>query len=198
MASGYGSRTLIQSAVHVLNSSKENASALSSGNEKRHVRSDDDLWALSETGIGDPERSPKIDPLVGRSDANLCGTQILHFTGSTSGPELRSSGGQDSPKINQNRPVPKLRSSWLLQKPPYLPKEIEIMKPIPKPRRSLLETDENTVVKAEGFCFMLTGDGDNEQKETEANKNETTAGASKEVVTDTEKEEENSTSNVEI
>ena len=80
-ASGYGSRTLTRSAVHVLDSSKDKASALSSKHEKIHTQFvNDDLRESLETGIGDPKRSPTIDPLVGRSDANVCGTQILHFT----------------------------------------------------------------------------------------------------------------------
>ena len=82
-----------------------------------------------------------------------------------------------------------------MEKPPELPKEnVELTKPVTKPRLSLIETDENTVVKAEGFCFMLTGDGDNEQKETEANKNETTADfrrSTSSVVIETKNEEEN-------
>ena len=81
VASGYGSRTLTHSAAHALVDNKENASALSSLYEKIDIQNDDNgLGELLETGIGDPKKSPKIDPLVGRSDANLCGTQILHFT----------------------------------------------------------------------------------------------------------------------
>ena len=57
-ASGYGSRTLTQSAAHVLNGSKENASALSSLNEKRHVKSGDScLRGLSEIEVGVPRSS---------------------------------------------------------------------------------------------------------------------------------------------
>ena len=134
------------------------------------------------------------------------GTQITTFTGSTSGPELLSTGGKDSPKINQNRPVPKPRSSWLLQKPlgksggatKDLPKDVEIMKTVPKPRLSFLEKSENIVEKSEGVCFMFTGNGEDKQKETESNKNKTTADASEEVVTEETEENENPTSNVEI
>ena len=83
VASSYGSRTLTHSAVHVLQSSKDHASALSSLHEKIHTQNNDNgLWELSETKVGDSKRLPKIDPLVGRSDAKLCGTQIQHFTGS--------------------------------------------------------------------------------------------------------------------
>ena len=58
VASGYGSRTLIQSAAHVPNGSKENASALSLLNEKRLVQNDDnDLRELSETRVGVPKAS---------------------------------------------------------------------------------------------------------------------------------------------
>ena len=64
----------------------------------------------------------------------------------TSGPELF--GGTDSLKINQNRPVPKPRSSWLMEKPPDIPKNMETMKPVPKTRWSLLKTDENIVVES--------------------------------------------------
>ena len=74
------------------------------------------------------------------------------------------------------------------------------MKPVPKQRRSLLETSENIVIKSE-LCsqeFMFTGNCEDEQKETESNKNKTTVDVSKEVVTEETKEEENSTSNVEI
>ena len=56
VASGYGSRTLTQSAAHLLKESKENASALSFENEKRLVQSDNGLWALSETEVKDPKR----------------------------------------------------------------------------------------------------------------------------------------------
>ena len=42
------------------------------------------------------------------------------------------------------------------------------MKPVPKPRLTLSETDENIVVESVGVCFMFTGDGDNEQKQTES------------------------------
>ena len=59
---------------------------------------------------------------------------------------------------------------------------MKIMKPVPKPRLTLSETDENIVVESEGVCFMFTGDGDNEKKQTESTKNETAAGASKKVV----------------
>ena len=105
VASGYGSRTLVQSAAHMLNGSKETASALSLLNEKRLVQTtDNDLRELSETGVGVPETSENVDsttsgvlrdrttgfktccftgsgPTRG-SDANECGTQILLFTGS--------------------------------------------------------------------------------------------------------------------
>ena len=55
VASGYGSRTLTQSAAHVLNGSKENASVSSLSNEKRLVQSgDNDLRELSETKVGVP------------------------------------------------------------------------------------------------------------------------------------------------
>ena len=60
-----------------------------------------------------------------------------------------------------------------MEKPPELPKSVEIMKPIPKPRQSLLETSENIVVKSEGVCFMFAGNGEDKQKENEPNKNET-------------------------
>ena len=71
------------------------------------------------------------------------------------------------------------------------------MKPVPKPRLSLLETGENIVERSEGVCFMFTGNSENEQKDAESNKNETTADSSKEVVTK-ETKEENSTLKVEI
>ena len=51
VASGYGSRTLTHSAVHVLDSSKDHASAFSSQCEKIHTQhGDNDLWELSFTG----------------------------------------------------------------------------------------------------------------------------------------------------
>ena len=88
LASGYGSRTLTHSAVHVLDSSKDNASALSSLHEKIPTQNgDNDLWELSETQVGDPKRLSWIDSFVGRSDANVCGTQSSHFTGSHFRPE---------------------------------------------------------------------------------------------------------------
>ena len=60
--SGYGSRTLTHSAVHVLKSSKENASALSSLDEKSYVQMrDNDLRELSETQIGDPKRFSDVN-----------------------------------------------------------------------------------------------------------------------------------------
>ena len=52
------------------------------------------------------------------------------------------------------------------------------MKPIPKIRRSLLETNENNVIKSEVVCYMFAEDSEDKQKENESNKNETTAGAS--------------------
>ena len=55
VASGCGLRTLTHTAVRVLDSSKDNAYALSSLHEKIHTQNgDNDLWELSETGIGDP------------------------------------------------------------------------------------------------------------------------------------------------
>ena len=69
----------------MLNGSKETASALSLSNEKRLVQSvDNDLRELSEN-VGSTTSGVLRDnsgPTRG-SDANLCGTQILHFTGST-------------------------------------------------------------------------------------------------------------------
>ena len=62
VASGYGSRTLTQSAAHLLICSKENASALSLVNEKRHVKSGDScLRELSETKAGVPKTSENVD-----------------------------------------------------------------------------------------------------------------------------------------
>ena len=52
-ASGYGSRTLTHSAVHMLDSSKDHASALSSLYEKIHTQNDDNgLRELSEAEVG--------------------------------------------------------------------------------------------------------------------------------------------------
>ena len=50
----------MQSAVHVLNGSKENASALSLLNEKRLVRNDNGLGALAETRVGVPLTSENV------------------------------------------------------------------------------------------------------------------------------------------
>ena len=62
VASGYGSRTLTHSAVHVLDTSKDHASALSSLYEKIHTQNDDNgLWELSETEVG----YFKIPPFTG-------------------------------------------------------------------------------------------------------------------------------------
>ena len=83
VASGYGSRMLTQSAAHVLLSSKENASAISLSSEKRLVKSDNDFWALPETKVGVPKTPENNSGPTRGSDANLCGTQILHFTGSS-------------------------------------------------------------------------------------------------------------------
>ena len=61
VASGYGSRTLTHSAVHVLDSGKDHVSALSSLHVKIHARyGDSDLWELSETQVGDPKRFSKV------------------------------------------------------------------------------------------------------------------------------------------
>ena len=55
VASCYNSRTLTHSAVHVLDSSKDHASALSSLHENIHTPFvNDDLRKSLETGIGDP------------------------------------------------------------------------------------------------------------------------------------------------
>ena len=116
--------------------------------------------------------------------------KIPSFTGSTSGPELRSSGDKHSLKINHNRPVPKPRSSWLLEKHPELPIIDETMKPIQKPRLSLSETNENIVVNSEVVGFKFAENSEDEQKENEFNKN-VTADVSKEVITEETEEKEN-------
>ena len=64
VASGYGSRTLTHSGVHVLDSSKDHASALSLLHEKIHTHIvDSDFKELSETGIGGPKVFSQLDPL---------------------------------------------------------------------------------------------------------------------------------------
>ena len=81
VVSVYGSRTLTHSAAYVLEGGTHYTSSPSSKYEEVHTQNgDNDLRELSKTNVGDPKRSPTIDPLVGRSDANVCGTQILHFT----------------------------------------------------------------------------------------------------------------------
>ena len=92
LASGYGSRTLTHSVAYVLEGSKHNASALSSMSEKIHIHNgENDLRGLSKTQVGVPETSDNANGMPNgscftgsgptqRSDANVCGTQILHFT----------------------------------------------------------------------------------------------------------------------
>ena len=92
VASGYGSRTLTHSAAHMLKSSKENASALSSLDEKSYVQMvDNDLRELSETQIGVPKASDKVDNTTSgvlrdqmvESKKNGAMPKSSHFTGST-------------------------------------------------------------------------------------------------------------------
>ena len=61
-ASGYGSRTLTHSEVHMLDCSKDNASEISFLHEKTHTQNvDNDLRELSETEVG----YPKVPPFTG-------------------------------------------------------------------------------------------------------------------------------------
>ena len=102
VASGYGSRTLTQSAAHMLKNSKENASALSLANEKSYVQmGDNDLRELSETQIGvpvTPEHERSVvqttcftgsnlqsveDGLLKRQNLNGGVAKITSLTGST-------------------------------------------------------------------------------------------------------------------
>ena len=73
-ASGYGYGTLTHSAAHVLDNSKE-----------IHTQKvDDNFRESSENKVGVPETTYFTGSRPTRgSDANLCGTQILHFTIST-------------------------------------------------------------------------------------------------------------------
>ena len=81
MASGFGSRTLTHSAVHMLDSSKDHASASSSLYGTIHTQFiNSDFKELSKTKVEDPKRSSEIDPLVGRLDAQPTGTKATCFT----------------------------------------------------------------------------------------------------------------------
>ena len=114
MASGYGSRTLTQSAAHTLFSSKENASALSLSNEKRYVQAEgNDLRELSEAKVGVPTTSENVGNTISGvlrdnsgptrgSYAVRCGTKILHFTGSNL--HLEEEGVLQRPKAFKRMP----------------------------------------------------------------------------------------------
>ena len=155
VASGYGSSTLTQSAAHALFSSEENVSSLQ-GEARSSKVCETPVMESRDSGIPITSFTGSTTSVLPQTNNNSVKTTC--FTGSTSGPELRSSEGRDLTEVNQKALVlrPKQRKSLDMvvfpltmtsQKTPDLPENCEIMKPTPKPRRSLLETNERLLQK---------------------------------------------------
>ena len=101
VASGYGTRTLTQSAMHMLDHSNDPAIGYPESN-----------YRIGNTTLGVLENKVsviKMTCFTGSTDSvmpeeEITGTILSSFTGSTSGPELRFSGGIHSKRKSCHEP----------------------------------------------------------------------------------------------